>query len=66
MLVVTVATHPDGYFPVLQEACKRHRLKLKVLGFGQKWLGFAWRFQLMQEFLQSIPEDEIVVFVDGY
>jgi hypothetical protein len=56
MIIVTVATHNSGYFNVLQE----------VLGWGEKWKGFQWRFQLMKEFLKTLPDDEIVVFVDGY
>jgi len=36
------------------------------LGWGQKWQGFAWKFELMKECLRSLKRDEIVCFVDGY
>ncbi len=66
MRVITVATHSKGYFPILQESCRTNQLQLDVLGFGKKWQGFQWRFQLMREYLQKLPRDEVVVFVDGY
>jgi uncharacterized membrane protein len=66
MIVVTVATDSVAYFPNLVEQCDRLGLELRVLGFGQKWKGFQWRFQLMREFLSGLAADEVVVFVDGY
>jgi len=66
MIIVTVATDSVAYFPNLVEQCERLGLELRVLGFKQKWKGFQWRFQLMREFLRTLPVDEVVVFVDGY
>lgn len=64
--LVTVATHNDRYFPILEESCHRYGIKLNVLGWGQKWQGFIWRFTLMKEFIDNIPEDDIVCFIDAY
>ena len=66
MRVVTVATHSERYYPVLQEACKRHNVKLDVLGFEQKWQGFTWRLNLMNDYIQKLDDNEIVMFVDGF
>jgi hypothetical protein len=64
--LVTVATHSQGYFPWLVESCKRHKTELKVLGWGEKWQGFTWRFGLMIDYLKSLDPNEIVCFIDAY
>ncbi len=66
MKIVTVATHSERYFPVLQQSCKRHNIDLVILGWEQKWQGFNWRLHLLLDFLQTIPQDELVVFIDAY
>jgi len=64
--VVTVATESKFYFPYLIESCKRNGTKLEVLGYGEEWLGFNWRFKKMLEFLKNIPDEDLVCFIDGY
>jgi hypothetical protein len=64
--LVTVATHSHGYFPWLVESCKRYKTELKVLGWGEKWQGFTWRFGLMIDYLKSLDPNEIVCFIDAY
>jgi len=64
--IVTVATESKFYFPYLVESCKRNGTNLVVLGFGEKWLGFNWRLKKMMEFLKTIPDNDVVCFLDGY
>lgn len=64
--IVTVATESKYYFPYLVESCRRHGKELEILGFGQKWKGFNWRFKLMIEYLKTLKSDDIVCVVDGY
>lgn len=66
MKIVTVATHSDGYMPILRESCERHGLELIVLGWGEKWQGFTWRQQLVQEYLRQVDPQEVIVFIDAY
>lgn len=66
MRLVTVATHSDGYFPWLIQSCERHNADLEILGWGQKWQGFAWRLTLMIDYLKSLDQNEIVCFIDAY
>ena len=66
MKVVTVATDKQRYFPYLQQSCKRNQCELVVLGWGQKWQGFAWRLNLLLTYLDSVRPDEIICFVDAY
>ena len=66
MHIVTVVTESQYYFPYLVESCKKNGQELIVLGYGEKWLGFNWRFKKMIEFLKQLPEHDIVCVVDGY
>ena len=64
--IVTVATHSQYYFPYLVESCKRNGKELTVLGYGEKWKGFNWRFKLVLDHLNKLNRTDIVCFVDGY
>jgi hypothetical protein len=66
MHIVTVATESKYYFPYLKESCRRHGKELDVLGWGEKWQGFNWRYIKMIDYLKSKPENDIVCFMDGY
>ena len=64
--IVTVATDSQYYFPYLVESCKRNGKELEVLGMGEVWQGFNWKYVKMMEYLKTLPTDDIVCFVDGY
>lgn len=64
--IITVATHSECYFPYLIESCKRNGKELTVLGYGEKWQGFTWRFELMINYLKTLNTTDIVCFIDGY
>ncbi len=66
MRVVTVATKSAGYFPYLLASCQRFNVQLDVLGWGTQWQGFNHRLHLMQEFLDTLDDDEVVLFIDAY
>lgn len=66
MKLVTVATQSDGYFPYLMMSCKRHGIKLDVLGWGEKWQGWMWRMRMVRNYLDSCRDDEPVCFIDAY
>jgi hypothetical protein len=64
--LITVATHADGYFKWLQESCKRYNTELTVLGWSEKWKGYAWKFMLMIDHLNTVADDDIVCFIDAF
>ena len=64
--IVTVATESKYYFPYLVESCKKNGKELEVLGMGEVWQGFNWRYLKMIEYLKTLPMDDIVCFIDGY
>jgi hypothetical protein len=66
LYIVTVATKSEFYFTYLVESCKRYGTDLTILGYGEKWKGYNWKFKLMVEFLQKIDNNDIVCFVDGF
>jgi len=66
MKLVTVATKNERYYPYLKLSAQRNGYELVTLGWGEKWQGFVWKFELMKEYLRSLNQDEIVCFVDGY
>jgi len=64
--LVTVATDNKGYFKWLEESCKRYNVNLIKLGWEKKWEGYSWKFTLMIDFLKSVDENELIIFIDGY
>ncbi|NBS71281.1 hypothetical protein EBT31_20585 [bacterium] len=66
MKVVTVATNSQALFPYYLDACSKLGLEVVVLGWGQTWQGFAWRWDLLEQYLTTLAPDEIVVWTDAY
>jgi hypothetical protein len=66
MIVITYATHIDGYLPILIEESKKLGLKLEIIGLNKKWEGFFQRTLDYYEFLKNINQDEICIFIDGF
>jgi len=64
--VITVATHNEGYFDALKQSCKNNNINLIVLGFNEKWQGFSWRFNLINNYIKNLKDDDIVLFVDAF
>ena len=66
LYIITVATNNDYYLPYLIESCKRHNKEIIILGYGEEWKGFTWRFELLLTFLKNTNPNDIICFVDGY
>lgn len=66
MRLVTVATHSDLYFPFLKKSCRKYNSDITVLGWGQTWLGFSFKYKLMKEYLVDVSDDDIVCFIDSF
>jgi hypothetical protein len=66
LYIITVATDNDYYLPYLIESCKRHNKEIIILGYGEEWKGFTWRFELLLTFLKNTNPNDIICFVDGY
>lgn len=64
--IVTVVTESKYYFPYLVESCRKYGKEIEILGYGEKWRGFNWRFKLMIDYLRKLNPNDIVCFIDGY
>jgi len=64
--IITVATSSELYFPYLVDLCKKNGIPLTVLGYGEKWTGFCFKFDKMIQYLKKLDPNDIVCFVDGY
>lgn len=61
-----MATGSAAYFPFLMQSVSRHGDTIDVLGWGRTWRGFAWRQQLVAEYLDALDPEECVCVVDAY
>ena len=68
MHIITVATHNEGYFDILKKSCKRNKIDLKVLGWGQgkTWNGNITKFKYLIDYLNKLDPNEIIVIVDAF
>lgn len=66
MDVVTVGTSNEGYYDLLVESCKKNHIQLKNLGYNKEWKGFTMRFDLLNEYLLTLPDNRVVMFIDAY
>lgn len=62
--VVTYATHSQGMFDNLVN--NDHGVKIKVLGWGEKWKYYRQKIVGVLEYTKTLPLDDIIVFVDGF
>ena len=62
MKLVTYATHSHGTFEQLVGGSH----DIEVLGFGTPWTGFMDKFKGVREYLDTLPDTEIVIFLDGF
>jgi hypothetical protein len=64
--IITVATNSELYFPYLVDSCKKNGIPLTILGYGEKWTGFTFRFDKMIQYLKKLDPNDVVCFIDGY
>lgn len=64
--VITVATSERKELDDLRQSAKRSDVELKVLGMGRKWEGMQMKVQLWREYLETVPDNDLVVAIDGY
>lgn len=66
VVVLTYATHKQGYFDVLVESCERYGYELRVLGMGDKWLGYGQKLAAFLAALRTMPAEQLVLCVDAF
>ncbi|MFA0811269.1 glycosyltransferase domain-containing protein [Microbulbifer epialgicus] len=53
-------------FPVLQESAKRNGVHLNILGRNYPWQNFSSKIDLLIPFIQQLPEEDIICYLDGF
>lgn len=68
MRIITVATHKERLFECFLESAKKHKIPLDILGYGQEWKGFSWRWTLIYNHLveSDISDDELLLITDAF
>lgn len=46
--VISVITHSNGYFPILEEHLIKNNIEYNFLGYGEKWKGWMWRTNMLE------------------
>lgn len=64
--VCTVASHHTRRLTQLLESCKRQGISLDILGMGKPFRGFTEKIIQVQEYLETLPDSDVVMFVDAY
>jgi len=62
MKIITYATHSFGTFDKLVESVPG----IIVLGWGTKWSGFMGKVKSVLDYLNTLPDDEVVMIIDGF
>lgn len=61
MKLIIYATHSFGTYETLIQ-----HPDVICLGFGTKWQGFIHKSKVISEYLDQLPDDEIVAVIDGF
>ena len=62
--VLTVATHSYGFFEKMVN--NDYGITVEVLAYGKKWTGFRMKLQEVYNRIKDLPDDNIVIFLDGF
>ena len=61
MKIIIYATHTFGTFSDLSK-----NPDIIVLGYGTKWKGFIEKTRVIKDYLDTLPDNEIVTILDGF
>lgn len=64
--VCTVSSNPHPNLDKLIKSCKMHDIDLEVLGMGKPYYKNGTKYIYMREYLDTLKDNDIVLFVDAY
>lgn len=64
--VCTVASAINDNLNKLIESCTKHHIDLEIQGLDLPYYGNGTKLLRMNDYLETLPDDDIVMFVDGY
>tara|TARA_Y100001980_G_C14553148_1_gene338128 strand:- start:788 stop:1534 length:747 start_codon:yes stop_codon:yes gene_type:complete len=62
--IITYATHSEGLYDELVN--NKFGIKIKVLGWGEKWKGFMEKVKVCNEYIRELNKNDVVVVLDGF
>jgi hypothetical protein len=64
--VIAYGTNKQAYFDLFITSCRRHGISPVMLGWGKPWIGFGHKTTETRDYLQSLPDHELVISVDPF
>lgn len=64
--VCTVATYRHPNLEKLINSCEKHQIHLEILALGHPYFGNGTKLIHMKQYLQTLNDDDIVMFVDAF
>lgn len=64
--VLAFATEKQAYFDLFIGSCNRYNIDPVILGWGEKWIGFGEKMRTIREYINNLPDDEIIISVDPF
>lgn len=66
-IVITVATHEEGYFSYFKQSCERHGVEPVIIGAGVTWKNYGTKLHLIGDWvLKNANDDDCILIVDCY
>lgn len=66
-IVLTVATHDEGYLTYFKESCARYGIEPVIIGHGVTWKNFGTKFNIIREWvMEYVQNDDRLLIVDCY
>lgn len=64
--ICTFANYKHPNLEKLLWTCQKYGIELEILGQNQPWLGNGTKYIHLSEYLNTLPETDIVLFVDAF
>ena len=64
--ITTVATERTQAVLQLLDSCRDKGASLTILGEGLPFVGYSQKFVLLQEYLTTLHDEDLLLFIDGY
>ncbi len=64
--ICTVASQETKGLMQLKDSCRRYNVSVDILGFGMPYRGNCEKLLHVQQYLETLPDNDVVLFVDGY
>lgn len=64
--VCTVANYEHPFLKHFLDSCNRYSIPLDLLGWGKGYYSHGWALQLIDHYVQTLPDEDLVLVVDAF